>query len=1494
MKHLKKFPLFFALAFAVLYNCIQVNAAQSHTVTYVRIDGSEISSSTIDEGNSYGSFPSEAGANVTYWIDEQANIVQPSDIPDTNKTIIAIYADDISASGTMDSGNITWFIAHNRLFITGNGTLAIANKKADNASWTYNVMPGQEQAKYPSIAYDWLKAPAVGDELASGYGSYDKPAEDSYVLNFDTDYTISFLKKTISYPASALSNAEPWLNVANSIEEVYFSENLTLSGNFSYFFNPESTPASISSSVYSSLKNVYLLCDTSAVSRTSGMFAYCPKLENVFVSADGALDLTSCLDTSNMFYGDESLVNKSGTNEFGLKVKSAIDAFSNTGNVLDTRWMYFDCKKICKPSLSNFDMSSVEDASYMFTGCNSLQITCGKDSSSSDIGSWNLSKLKYAIAMFAGADIDLANTSNPTMTFSGNTDAQVVGDIVDLSKLNLSSLVSSMYMLANNHDLTTVIWSGASVENLENSANMLSGCKSLHTVNFKNLSTPALKIAVAMFSYSGDEGSEAILDSWNISALEDARIMFHESGFQTISFNQTNPSSLKNAMGMFWNSNNLVCLGSESLSNWTLPNLINSSYMFYGDQYLTTINVSNWDMRSAEDISYMVGDCVSLVTFNPTWNISDCLNNMQCFMYNCPKIVSFDLSKWNVSGVKNCFSAFSKMEALTSFYAPEWSFSNLEVCNGLFAYDYNLTAVDFGDCAAPVLIDAGGVFFSCPKLTTISVASLVGPTTQNISYFAANCNSLNTLIASNWDTSSVQYAQAFACDDESLSTLTVGNKFCLTSAISVAQFLKNCQSLNDADIQVIIKQLNGTQLEDLYEAFYNCKKLTNANLSNAVFSNATYLSKMFNGDDALTVITLPESFGAAVTSLDDAVDIFTCNDDSLTFLTIAADSMPQFINDYDWAGDNRNFLIQDASTINNIVTNSFQFDGDAKATATLAIDVTSSLYLNSTPASISYVWKSGNKTLTGTEASYSVSNSDIGSFSCTATITGMLHTPSITDTFLLTRTSGIKDISATYTGEPIIVGKNYSVNNVTVTITSSSGDKTVLNASEFNVSDTKVSKKGANQFTAYYTDSGNVVYSAQFSVEGKRIISSVEASYSGPDVAICSEFSKSYITMTAYYADDTKKKEGFRVTPSSFNTQTVTNVGKNTFTAFYTDTNNNDNTLSADFTVKGYSGDNIKSISASYTGPDVAVGSDYDKNKVIVTIHYNSDELSDEVVTDFSVSSTTVMSIGANSYEATFRDSAGTSYTATFSVNGVELQTANISGIDAVYNGPDVIIGNDYKQKNVIVTIHYSDGTNDAITTDFSVNKTTVSLVGTNSYEAYVLDNNKNVHTAAFTVTGLEKQALNISSVEASYKGSDIPVGSNYNKNDVSVSIFYDDGTVATNVTNFTVNSTLVSTVGANSYTATVTDSDNSSYTASFYVNGIEMMNTVTQLDDGPNSNNVLGQSGNSQTSAPQTGDSLRLIGWLTALFGVIVLLGVIAYIRFRPEKLCLSTAKRK
>ncbi len=262
----------------------------------------------------------------------------------------------------------------------------------------------------------------------------------------------------------------------------------------------------------------------------------------------------------------------------------------------------------------------------------------------------------------------------------------------------------------------------------------------------------------------------------------------------------------------------------------------------------------------------------------------------------------------------------------------------------------------------------------------------------------------------------------------------------------------------------------------------------------------------------------------------------------------------------------------------------------------------------------------------------------------------------------------------------------------------------------------------------------------------------IDAYYVGPAVAVGEEIDlkKFYVTAKYYLFDgyyETEEyeevKKGFTITPS-----VISKKGANPIVVSYRG-------KSCVVTVDGKE---VDSISASYMGEELYVGSTIPTGKLEVYAYYTDGSY--EKIKDFTLSVNTVAKEGINTITVIYQGKTATVY-----VYGKE--PLAIEDIIAYYVGEPVIAGNTISKSNIEVQVIYNDGTSKDVK-NFNISPSIVEQEGEND----IVVTYGNVSTV-IQVYGEERY---ITDMRARYIGPGVIIGKNIKKEEIEVIVTYNDG----------------------------------------------------------------------------------------------------------------------
>lgn len=316
-------------------------------------------------------------------------------------------------------------------------------------------------------------------------------------------------------------------------------------------------------------------------------------------------------------------------------------------------------------------------------------------------------------------------------------------------------------------------------------------------------------------------------------------------------------------------------------------------------------------------------------------------------------------------------------------------------------------------------------------------------------------------------------------------------------------------------------------------------------------------------------------------------------------------------------------------------------------------------------------------------------------------------------------------------------------------------------------------------------------FSNVYAADSTTLPTSLSAQYMGGSVKIGQEIDITLLTVTATYADGTTQT----ISDYSINTKIVSRPGNNIFTVVYKG-------KVAQFAVNGKK---AVAIFASYSGSTMlSIGNRADEKDVTVMVSYD-DGSTEDITEGFTLSQNDITTTGTNKVTVLYQG-----LTTTFDVYGVEPKT--VDSLFVSYLGTEKGIGTKFQPKELLVTAVYTDGTTENIN-NYVVTPETIEIKGTNKITVSFRGK-----SASIDIIGKE---ILPTSITASYKGDTVGIGYSVRKQDVIVTVKYEDNSTE-EVTDFSLlNNGTVSLVGQNLITV-----DYKGLRADFLVDGVEKKET--------------------------------------------------------------------
>ena len=307
-------------------------------------------------------------------------------------------------------------------------------------------------------------------------------------------------------------------------------------------------------------------------------------------------------------------------------------------------------------------------------------------------------------------------------------------------------------LFAGCSSLTTISgidsWTGSNATNV---ANMFDGDAKLEKLDLTKFNPSKATDFSYMFYHCTALTSVGDLSKWTGSNATNVSSMFDgDEALTSLDLTNFNPSGAKSFFGMFSGCSKLTSVGD--LNKWTGSNAMDVSYMFNGDEKLTSLDLTNFNPRQATDFSAMFSNCKALKNMGnlSKWTGSNATS--VTYMFNgCDALESLDLTNFNPRQATNLSAMFSYCGSLKDLSSiNSWHIEAAEDINYMFLYDSKLTKpIVLNNSNDPnnssvqknKLGSAKQTFAGCSQLTQLDISKL-NLTQADCTDFLNGCNNL--------------------------------------------------------------------------------------------------------------------------------------------------------------------------------------------------------------------------------------------------------------------------------------------------------------------------------------------------------------------------------------------------------------------------------------------------------------------------------------------------------------------------------------------------------------------------------------------------------------------------------------------------------------------------------------------------------------------------------------------------------------------------------
>ena len=520
----------------------------------------------------------------------------------------------------------------------------------------------------------------------------------------------------------------------------------------------------------------------------------------------------------------------------------------DTSNVIDMQNAFSNMLNLNTLRLNNWTIPNVTSMRGMFAWSQNLTTLY--------IPNWNTHNVEDMYYMFAGlSKLNVAevfkNFDKTSLITCGNIFRQALNNAtlynnIQLQNLYMPNLKEIKSMFESCPNLKIINMANIYAPNIENFNNMFYGCTNLTTVDITNLDTSHATNMINMFGSCSNLTSVIGIENLDTSNCTEITNIFRAcNNLPNVhnivkNFNVSNVIAIKYPFPVNCKDMNL------DLTGWTFNNLHRIETLFNTaiTSNNTFVNMSTWNTSKVENINNPFIGC--LYNFDISgWDTSNCYNFSNLFVTNFPlDSINKVLNVFDFSNTKYLVNTFYRHYGITEFDFA--SFKNLNnsphdlTLSFMFRQCGNLTTVNMDSLAGKSIHRMERMFSSCYNLTTIQ--GLENLNTDNLvqcTYLFENCINLSQSTAAtftNLNLSSIEGLQYTFYNCKLLSEINLSNKN-LWDCVSLESTFNSCSNLTDINF-------NNATLGDyvlLSSAFYACTNLTNIDLN---FNNEVHIPRM--------------------------------------------------------------------------------------------------------------------------------------------------------------------------------------------------------------------------------------------------------------------------------------------------------------------------------------------------------------------------------------------------------------------------------------------------------------------------------------------------------------------------------------------------------------------------------------------------------------------------------------------------------------------------
>ncbi|NUF99033.1 BspA family leucine-rich repeat surface protein [Lactobacillus mellis] len=204
----------------------------------------------------------------------------------------------------------------------------------------------------------------------------------------------------------------------------------------------------------------------------------------------------------------------------------------------------------------------------------------------------------------------------------------------------------------------------------------------------------------------------------------------------------------QNSRGLFSYLSNLKTI--QGLENLDTSQVTDMSYMFYGCERLTNLDVSHFDTSQVRYMDWMFSDCYNLTSLDVSHFNTYQVIEMTRMFYYCENLADLDVSHFDTSQVTDMGMMFTGCYNLTNLDVSHFDTSQVTNMSFMFYYCENLADLDVSHFDTSRVTDMPEMFADCKNLTSLDLSSFDTSPLVNSKWvhfsMLAGCTNLHHLV----------------------------------------------------------------------------------------------------------------------------------------------------------------------------------------------------------------------------------------------------------------------------------------------------------------------------------------------------------------------------------------------------------------------------------------------------------------------------------------------------------------------------------------------------------------------------------------------------------------------------------------------------------------------------------------------------------------------------------------------------------------------------